>query len=563
MTTGVDTVVRGTVVNVSTGTLEDGSIAIKDGKIVALADRPANRVIEANYIAPGLIDAHLHVESSMVSIPEYAAGVVKRGVTGIVHDPHEIGNVLGEEGVRAMYADAEQTPLKVHFTVPSHVPVSTLQDNGATIGPDSVSRLLDHDSVVALGEVSTTDLHSEPMQSKIRAARERGLVVDGHLPSVTDETLEEAAVFLDTDHESITAEAARRKAKHGLRIFMREGSSSKNLEALVPILDEIDARRVSLCTDDRDIRDLAEVGGVNEAVRKAIEYGVDPVEAVQMATINTAETYNLDAGRITPGAPADLVLLDSLRDWDVETVCIDGVWEPTKDSYRFRSAVPTDTVSFDAVDGVDLALTVSDESDHIPVRVIDAVGGIQTAWQENTVPCREGQLVANRDADVLPLAVVERHGNDGGIGKGFVHGVGLDRGAISSTLAHDAHNCVVAGATHEAMATVANHLREIGGGLAVYDPDFESGGGITSLALPLAGLMSERPLGEVANTFRELDTAAEKIGFSLEGGVTELSFLSLEGIPECRLTNKGLVDVTEMTFVDPIRSRGYTGRQNS
>jgi adenine deaminase len=553
METTVDTLVRGTLVNVSTGRPEQGCVAVDDGEVVALAERPADRVIEANYIAPGLIDAHLHVESSMVTIPRYADGVVERGVTGIVTDPHEAGNVIGEEGVRAMYADAEQTPLKVHFTVPSHVPVSTLQDSGATIGPDAVDRLLDHDSVVALGEVSTTNLHSESMQSKIQSARGRGLVVDGHLPSVTGESLQDAAYYLDTDHESITAEAAREKASLGLRVLMREGSSSKNLEALVPMLESVDSRRVSLCTDDRDVRDLAEVGGINEALRKAMACGIDPVEAVQMATINTAETYGLDAGRIKPGAPADLVLLDSLREWDVDAVCIDGVWNPTADRTEFTSAIPTDTVHFDPVEKSDLALTVSGDHDSVPVRVIDAVGGIQTAWREGSVPCQDGRLGANTDDDVLPMAVIERHGTDGSIGQGFVHGLGLDRGAIGSTLAHDAHNCIVAGSSHEAIATVANHLREIGGGLAVYDP--ASGDGLTTLALPLAGLMRDRPLAETADEFRELADAADEIGFSLEGGVTELSFLALEGIPECRLTNRGLVDVTEMTYVDPVRDR--------
>jgi adenine deaminase len=376
------------------------------------------------------------------------------------------------------------------------------------------------------------------------------------MPRVRGADLQEAARYLDSDHESTTYEEARAKADVGLRVYLREGSSSRNLTDLLELTDAIDTRYLSLCTDDRSVTDLTERGGIDFAVGKAIREGVDPVTAIRMATINTAESYDLPFGRLRPGSPADLVLLTDLDSWDVEHVTIDGVLDPTVDREEPpASAVPTGTVSFDPVTEADLAIEAADgdeaaDDGPVAVRVIAAVGGLQTARTETTVPRSGGLLVPDADSDVLSLAVIERHGAGGGVGRGFVHGLGLDRGAVGSTVAHDAHNLVVAGASHEAMATVANHLRESGGGVAAYDP--ESGEGITALSLPVAGLMSDDPLDIVAREFGAVEDAAQEIGLDHDGGIMELSFLSLEVIPELRLTNNGLVDVASMEYVDTV-----------
>lgn len=548
----VDLLVRGTLVNVNTGNLEDRAIAVDDGEIVALEERPADREIETGYVTPGLIDAHMHVESSMVTLPRYGAAVVPKGVTSVIHDPHEIANVLGTEGVRSLIADAAHTPLKARITVPSSVPASGLQDGGATVDATDVADLLEEDVVAALGEVMNIPgvlAGDEEVHAKIGAARERGLTVDGHAPRVTGSDLQEVARYLDNDHESISLSEAREKAEAGMRVYLREGSASKNLEDLVGLVDEVDSRRLSLCTDDRDVVDLVESGGVDYVVEKAIDLGVDPVEAVQMATLNTAESYGLPFGRVEPGAPADLVLLSDLRSWDVEGVVVDGEVDPTEGaSEPPASEIATDTVTFDPVDAADLAIEHGGPGP-VSVRVVDAVGGLQTARMDAEVPVESGVLAADTDADVLPMAVVERHGGDGGIGRGFVHRLGLDRGAVGSTVAHDAHNCIVAGASHGAMARVANHLREIEGGVAAYDPESES---VTSLALPVAGLMSDEPLSSVREHFEAVEGAARDIGLSHDGGLMELSFLALEVIPEYRLTNNGLVDVESFEYVDVV-----------
>ena len=305
----VDLLVEGTLVDVTTGSLEERTIAVDDGEIVGFGARPAATKIEADYVTPGLIDAHMHVEASMVTVPQYGDAVVPHGVTGVVHDPHEIANVLGADGVRAFCADADRTPLKARLTVPSSVPASGRQDSGAVLDSDAVEALLDMDEAIALGEVMDLDgvlAGDDDIHEKIRSARERDLPVDGHVPGVTGPELHELARYLDNDHESVELAEARAKADAGMHVYLREGSTSKNLDALVDLVDAVDSRRLALCTDERNVVDLLDSGGVNTAVRKAMKLGVDPVTAVQLATLNVAEVYDLPSGRIEPGAPADM-----------------------------------------------------------------------------------------------------------------------------------------------------------------------------------------------------------------------------------------------------------------
>jgi adenine deaminase len=581
----VDLLVRGTLVDVLTGTLRECAVAVDDGEVVSLdppdSDRPADRELRAAYVAPGLIDAHTHIEASMVTLSQYGDAVVPRGVISVVHDPHEIANVLGVEGVRAFVADADRTPLKARITVPSSVPASGLQDAGATVDADAVATLLDDDRAVALGEVMDVPglvAGDEGVRAKVRAARERGLAVDGHAPGVTGDRLQAAARFLDNDHESAALAEAREKADAGLRVYLREGSTSRNLADLVGLVDEIDSRRFSLCTDERNPADLLAAGGVDHAVREAMHLGVDPMTAVQLATVNTAEAYDLPFGKVTPGAPADLVLLSDLESWTVEHVVVDGTVDPVDDVVEpvdedadaaTDGASPsapdltTDTVDFAPVEAADLAIEHPGPGP-VTVRVQSAVGDFRTERLTAAVPVEteapprgtDAVLVADTTADVLPMAVIERHGGTESeeedapsIGRGFVHNLGLDRGAVGTTVAHDAHNCVVAGRTHETMAAVANRLREVGGGICVYD---SADGSFTTLELPVAGLVADAPLESVAADFEAVDRAATDIGLSVHGGLLELTYQSLEVIPTYRLTNRGLVDVERGELVDVV-----------
>ncbi len=556
----VDLTVKGTLVDVVTGSLRETTVAIDGGEVVALADRPAEREIETTYIAPGLIDAHVHVESSMVTPARYGNAIVPRGVTGAIADPHEIANVCGVEGVRGMIEDATQTPLKLSFVAPSSVPASHLQDGGATIDVAGIETLLDEDSVVALGEVMNIPglvAGNETVHAKIRAARERGLTVDGHMPRVSGADLQEAARYLDTDHESASVREAVAKLRAGVRVYMREGSSSHNLAELIELVDrpDVDSRRLSLCSDDRDVVDIVEEGSVDYGVEKAIQLGVDPVEAVQMATINTAESYGLPTGRVVPGAPADLVLLEDLEQWAVTDIIVDGVINPTEDaSDPSPTSIPTDTTTFEPIDAADLAIE-QPQPGPVNVRVIDASGPIQTRKMHSELSVADGPdgtnsaVFPDTEHDILALSVIERHGGDGGIGNGFVHGFGIERGAVGMTVAHDAHNCLVAGASYESMARVANQLRAVGGGLTVFDPQAET---METLELPVGGLMSEEPLVEITDRFQAVEAVAETMGFDHDGGVHAMSFLALEVIPELRLTNNGLVDVDAVEYVDVV-----------
>jgi adenine deaminase len=552
----VDLLVEGALVNVNTGAVEDRAIAVDDGRVVGFGAVPAANRIEAEYVTPGLIDAHTHVEASMVTIPQYAEAVVPRGVTAVVHDPHEIANVLGPDGVRTFCADADRAPLKARLTVPSSVPASALQDTGGVVDSTAVDDLLDLDSAIALGEVM--DLAGvrdgdDELHRKIASARERGLPVDGHVPGVTGAELHHLARLLDTDHESVELSEGRAKVDAGFHVYLREGSTSQNLAALIDLVDAVDSRRLALCTDERDPVDLLDGGGINTVLGEAIRLGVDAVTAVQMATLNVAEVYDLPFGRIEPGAPADMVLLSDLESWSVEHVVVDGVVDPTADRPSAGgSALPRDTVTFDPVVPVDLVIEHPGPGP-VTVRVESMVGDFRTERLSASVPVESRSeasvLCGNLEADVLPAAVIERHGGPGTVGRGFVHNLGLDRGAIGTTVAHDAHNCVVAGVTHDAMARVANRLRETGGGLCVYDPKTDD---CTTLSLPIAGLISDGPLRETAAAFETVSEAAQDIGLSVPGGIVEVTYLALEVIPTYRLTNNGLVDVEEGSYVDVV-----------
>ena len=548
----VDLQIRGTLVNVVSGNLEERTVSVENGKIAGFSDRPAARTIETEYITPGLINAHMHIEAAMVTVPQYARAVLPHGVTCIIADPHEIGNVLGEDGVRGLLESAGNTSLKLRATVPSSVPASPYQDGGASLGPDAVDRLLDLEAIVGLAEVMDIDavVSGEPgIHEKIRAARKRGLTVDGHLPRVSGNRLDQAAEFLDTDHESIGFEEAKEKVKAGLRVQIREGSSSKNLDSLEPLVEEVDSRRLSLCTDNFYPDDLVEHGGIGRSISRLISNGHDPVEAVQMGTINTAETYDLDCGRVAPGAPADLVLLNDLESWDVKHVVVDGVVDPEPEAVsELPGNITGDTVDIPPVSSDDLAHTdPADQGEEVRVRVIDHRNG-QAGKMIATVPAHDGRLQPDVDADVLPVAVIGRHGN-GGIGTGFVHGIGLNRGAMGGTIAHDAHNLVVVGATHDAMARVSRHLGETRGGVAVYDPESDE---IQDLPLPIAGLMTDWPVDRVADRIERLETTASRLGLDHRDGISALDNVSLEVIPQLRLTNEGLFDAEAMEYTSVV-----------
>jgi adenine deaminase len=545
------------LVNVLSGEIHPADVAVAAGIVIGWegwgerGDTAARRVIDlaGRYVAPGFLDAHVHIESSMVPPAEFARAVVPRGVTTVITDPHEIGNVLGLQGIRFMLREAERAPLDVWVNAPSCVPATHLETSGACLAAADLAELLAEPRVLGLAEVMNFPgvIAGDPdVLAKLDAFG--GRPVDGHCPGLTGRALHAyVAAGIRNDHESTTVEEARAKLRAGLTIFLREATNAKNLRALLPLVSAVTERRLCLCTDDRQPSDLLEEGSIDHLIRIAIAEGIDPLTAIRLGTLNTAEHYGLhDRGAVAPGRRADLVVFSDLRAPRAEIVFRGGV-EVARDGRllddrpRPPAATLPRTVHLDP-DRLDFAIPAAGSR----VRVIGAIP--DQLLTENLVmdaAVRNGQAVADPDRDLLKMAVVERHHGTGRTGLGFVRGVGLREGAIASTVAHDHHNLVVIGADDDSLRTAARAVAAAGGGLAAA----RGGEVLALLPLPIAGLMSDRPIEEVRDGMDALLAAAHGLGASLRDPFMAMSFLALEVIPSLKLTDVGLVDVERLAVV--------------
>jgi adenine deaminase len=540
------------LVNVLSGEIYRTGIAIAGAHVAGLGeDYTARRVIDlaGRYVCPGLIDAHVHVESAMVPPSEFARAVVPRGVTSVVTDPHEIANVLGLAGIRFMLDDAAGAPLDVWVNAPSCVPATDLETSGARLDAVDLMTLLGEPRLLGLAEVMNFPgviAGDEEVLAKLRAFR--GRVVDGHCPGLSGPRLGAyAAAGVRSDHECTTAAAAREKLRAGLAVFLREASNAHNLAALLPLVSPANERRLCLCTDDRQPVDLLAEGSVDHLLRLAIAAGVDPVIAIRMATLNPAEHYRLDdRGAVAPGRLADLMVFADLAAPRAElvlrrgeVVAQDGALLASRPTARPRGGAKTVRVDL-------FQLDFSIPAAARRMRVIGVVPDqllTESLVLEATV--RDGQAVADPQRDLLKIAVIERHRGSGNRGLGFVRGFGLTRGAMASTVAHDHHNLVVVGADDFSMRTAALAVAEAGGGQAV-----AVGSGVLALLpLPIAGLMSDLPIEEVRDRSLELLDAARQLGARLRDPFMAMSFLGLEVIPALKLTDQGLVDVERLQLV--------------
>ncbi len=543
------------LVNVLSGEIHPADIALA-GSVIAVvagvgegygADHQID--LEGRYVCPGFLDAHVHIESSMVPPSEFARAVVPRGVTTVVTDPHEIGNVLGLEGIRFMIRDAEGSPLDVRINAPSCVPATDLETSGARLEAEDLASLLAEPSLLGLAEVMNFPgvvQGDEGVLAKLRAFR--GRVVDGHCPGLSGHRLSAyVAAGISSDHECVTVDEAREKLRLGLAIFLREASNARNLRDLLPLATPANERRLCLCTDDRHPVDLLEEGSIDHLIRLAISAGVDPVVAIRMATLNTAEHYRLDdRGAVAPGRRADLVVFSDLSAPRAERVFAGGelvaengrmIHERQQRSYGHLPR----TVRIDP-DLLDFSIRAAGSR----ARVIEVIPDqLITHHLTREVPVQDGLALADPANDLLKMAVVERHRGTGNIGLGFVQGVGLTRGAIAGTVAHDHHNLVVIGADDASMRTAALAVAREGGGLAVALGDEV----LALLPLPIAGLMSDRSIEEARDLMQGLLDAAHGLGARLRDPFMAMSFLALEVIPSLKLTDKGLVDVERFEIV--------------
>jgi adenine deaminase len=541
------------IVNVFTGEIQRDDVGVADGVIASVGGGVRARQtvdLGGRYLCPGLIDAHVHIESSLVGPFEFARAVVPHGTTTVVADPHEIANVCGIEGVGWMLESSEELPLSVVVAASSCVPATPLATAGASLGAMELKRLRGRPRVVALGEMMNVPgvvLGDPEVRRKLEVFR--GLPVDGHAPGLGGRWLDAyAAAGIGSDHECVTAEEALARLRLGMRVFLREGSGAKNLVDLLPAVTPATLNRCALCTDDRHPHDLLDDGHIDHLIRLAIRHGVEPVSAVRMATINAAEWFRLhDRGAVAPGRRADLIVVADLADFCADMVVCGGrvVAEGGATVGNWRRSERADDVVRKPVRIDSRACELKVPAISASVRVIGMVPGqIRTEHLVMELPRRNGVIVPDAGRDVAKLAVVERHRGSGRIGLGFVRGLGLCRGALASSVAHDHHNLIVAGMDDTSMYSAIAAVVDAGGGLAVADGERV----VQVLPLPLAGLMSDRSVEEVRRHLDRLVAAVGELGCPRDPFMT-MSFLALEVIPSLKLTDLGLVDVERFELV--------------
>lgn len=547
------------IVDVFSGEIREGSVSIGQGRILGFSRHEAREVVdgEGRYLLPGLIDGHVHIESSMLCPSRFAELVLPFGTTTIVADPHEIANVKGLDGIRYMLEASRNLPLDVRIMLPSCVPALPVEDAGAVLGAEDILPLLSEERVGGLAEMMNVPglLGGDPdVLEKVRGTLAAGKVIDGHSPMLSGKDLEAyAALGVHTDHECSTVEEMKERIACGMYVLLREGSAARDLLKLLPALTPENQRRCLFCTDDRHVSDILKRGHLINNIRLAVSAGIDPVSAVRMATLNAAECYGLnDRGGIAPGRRADLVLVDDLAEFKVhacwakgELVAREGrmLHElPVADESRMRNSV------------VLAPLPERPFSVRVPsgrARVIGLLPhSLITEGLEvpvNTTPDGEVELALN--PGMTKVAVLERHHATGKIGTGLLNGrYGLKNGAIATTIAHDSHNIVVAGDNEDDMLCAVREVERLGGGIVM-----ASGSRIlASLPLPVGGLMSDRPAEEVSAKLKELLALATSHYHIWEGAdaFMSLSFLALPVIPHLKITARGLFDVDSFSFVD-------------
>jgi adenine deaminase len=519
-------------------------VAVVDGFVAGLGEYEGEEVLDATgrYVVPGFVDAHLHLESSKLLVDEFARLVLPLGTTAVVADPHEIANVLGTDGVHWLLDACDGLPLEVYFMASSCVPASSFESPRRELTPGDLEGLLRRRRMLGLAEMMNFPgvvSGSEHELAKLRLAQH----VDGHAPGVLGKHLNAyAAAGIRSDHEAFTAEEGRERLRAGMWLLIREASAARNLRALIPLVQEFGPHRIAFCTDDREPEHIADDGHVNSMVRDAVALGTAPEDALVMASLNPATWHGLShLGALAPGFQADVLLLPDLESFVPELVLKAG--KPVRE---IPEAVVPDwvknTVRVSHVGSNDFHIPWTEG----PARVIGLVPDqIVTASLVETPKVENGLAVADPERDLAKIAVIERHLGTGRMGLGFVQGFGLQRGAFGATLSHDAHNVVVVGVDDGAMARVVGRLRELGGGIVVV----EEQGVRAELPLPVAGLLSDRPLAEVLEASRQINAAARALGATFPAPFQMLAFLALSVIPSLKITDRGLVDVDRFELV--------------
>jgi len=547
------------IINVFNGEIENGEIAITAGKIVGMGalDYDGKIIVDAEgkFAAPGFIDAHIHIESSYISPEQLGKMLVPHGSTTIIADPHEIANVCGLEGIRYMIEAAKRTKLNINYVMPSCVPATPFEDAGAIIEAEDMEELFADENIIGLGEfmnVPGVINADDKVINKLILAKKFSKLIDGHAPNVTGKNLNAyISAGIIGDLECTTIAEMNERISKGMYVLLREGSACHNLRTLIKGVTAKNDRRILLCSDDRQPKTILDEGHLDNHLRICVKEGINPVTAIRMATLNTAEAFNLrDCGAIKPGFRADIVLLDDLKDFHANKVWIggelvaeDGKYLHKVENYDISTVRGSVRVKDFSVDRLKMHLTSN------KVNVIKILpGGVITKKNSTVVDLdAEGDFIFNPAQDICKAAVIERHHNTGKIGLGFISGYGIKAGAVAVSVAHDSHNIIVAGVNNSEMAFAVESLVKLEGGMVLV----KDGKVISSLPLPIAGLMSQESGEEVAQKLSALhEKAHEELGISEEvEPIMTLTFMSLPVIPEIKLTDRGLFDYKSFDFL--------------
>jgi adenine deaminase len=536
------------VVNVFSGEIHKTNVAVDDGRVIGFGDYKAKKVIDLKgaYLAPSLIDGHFHVESSMLTAPEFARAVVPHGTGAVVIDPHEYANVLGLDGIRYVLESTKNLAVDFFIMLPSCVPATHLETAGAKLTADDLKLMMHDERIAGVAELMNFPgvfLGHKSELAKIDAGK--GKAIDGHAPGLRGKNLNAYALAgIRSDHESVAVDEAQDKLRLGMHILLREGSTERNLEHLLPLLNAHNSQNCSFATDDKLAGDLVNEGHIDHAVRVAIRGGVPPITALQIATINTARHYRLaNLGAIAPRYWADFIVFDDLKNFRVRQTYKKGVLVADKGKYLAKHpakvSLPRSTMNL-RYKPSDFAVKPSGTK---KIKVIEIIPNqIVTKTAIVAPKIVDGQIVADPSRDILKMVVIERHRATGNVGVGFVRGFKLKRGAIGSTVAHDAHNVIVAGTNDADILRVIQELEKLQGGqVCVADGKVKA-----ELPLPIAGLVTDQPLPKAMKLIDDLNDAAHALGCDLEAPFMTLSFLALSPIPSLKLTDQGLIDATKL-----------------
>ncbi|WP_095532631.1 adenine deaminase [Domibacillus epiphyticus] len=545
---------NGLIVDVFSLETYEADVAVKDGYIIGIGTYKEGKTIinaAGKYVMPGFIDGHIHIESTMVTPAEFSRALLKHGVTTVITDPHEIANIAGAEGIQYMLQDSKYAEIDIMMKMPSCVPATPFEQNGAALKADDLRPFLSHQNVIGLAEVmdypSVLQADNE-MLEKISMTIEHGLTVDGHAAGLSTDALNVySAALIRNDHEAVTANEAKDRVRRGIHVLVREGSAAKDLLAILPAITERNSTRFSFCTDDKHLDELAEEGTVNYAARLAIKNGLDPLIAIQMATLNNAVCHQLkDKGAIAPGYSADVLIVENLNELRPSTIVKNGKVVDLNTLQAKHAEIPAlvkESVKMKKVDKRSLEIPLQDGQKAMIIEVLP--GKLITNKLIEDVKINEGFFEADVVRDQLKIAVCERHHATGSVGVGIVKGLKLKSGAIASTVAHDSHNLVVAGTNDEDMLVAIEAIEQMQGGLVIAD----KGQVLASVPLRVGGIMSEKPYEEVVKELHQLHEKLSSLSEETQNIFMILSFLCLPVIPSLKLTDQGLFDVDSFQHI--------------